>query len=250
MKVGAVIQARTGSSRLPRKVMKPILGKPMIAHQIDRIRLSRLIDEIIVATTTSPEDDELADLCAQLGIACFRGSEHDVIGRVADAVRTHAVDLHVEFHGDAPLPDALIVDQVIGYALKHAQHFDYVSNALTTTYPPGIEVWVYPSHVLLDAERRADPSLREHVGVHIHRHPDRYRLANLAAPPNLQAPDVYLEVDTAEDFALISRIFEHFHPQAPTFGLSDVLTYLRDNPELAATNRTVYRRWKALQPDH
>jgi spore coat polysaccharide biosynthesis protein SpsF len=250
MKIAATIQARMGSTRLPGKVLKRIVGRPMLAWQIERIQQSRLIDEIIVATTTEPPDDAIAALARDLGVAVFRGSEHDVVSRVVGALKAFAVDLHVEFMGDNPMPDALLVDAIIGYYLKHADKYDYVSNALTTTYPPGAEVFVYPAAVLYDAESKiTEAALREHVGLHIYRYPERYRLCNLEAPPWYRYPDMHLEVDTQEDFEVISAIFEHFSPHHPGFSLSQVIEFMTANPQLLKANQEVERRWKTFRQD-
>jgi spore coat polysaccharide biosynthesis protein SpsF len=250
MKIVATVQARMGSTRLPGKVLKRIVGRPMLALQIERIQQSRLIDEIVVATTTEPQDEAIVALARDLGVAFFRGSENDVVSRIVGALKAFAADLHVEFMGDNPIPDALLVDAVIGYYLKFADKYDYVTNALTTTYPPGAEVFVYPAAVLYDAESRiTEAALREHVGIHIFRHPERYRLCNLPAPPWYHYPDMHLEVDTPEDFAVISAIFEHFSPHNPGFSLSQVIEFMTANPVLLMANKQVERRWKAFRQD-
>ncbi|MFZ5447595.1 MAG: cytidylyltransferase domain-containing protein [Thermodesulfobacteriota bacterium] len=250
MKIAATIQARMGSTRLPGKVLKPILGKPMLALQIERIQQCRLIDEIIIATTVAPQDEAIVTLARELGVNYFRGSEDDVIGRVVGALKAFAVDLHVEFMGDNPIPDPLLVDAIIGYYLKNADRYDYVTNALKTTYAPGFEVFVYPAAVLYDAESRiTEPKLREHVGIHINRYPDRYRLCNLEAPPWYYYPNLHLEVDTPEDFAVITAIFEHFYLNNPGFTMSQVIDFMKANPDLLAANAQVERRWKAFRQD-
>jgi spore coat polysaccharide biosynthesis protein SpsF len=249
MKITATIQARLGSSRLPAKVLKPILGRPMLARQIERIRQSRLIDEIVIATSRAPENDALDALARELGVACFRGSEDDVLGRVVGALEAAGAGLHVEFQGDNPMPDATLVDAVIGFYLKHADDYDYVTNALKTTYPPGAEVSVYPARVLIDAERHAtDRRLREHVGLHIYQHPERYRIHNLEAPPWLRYPDLHLEVDTDEDFAVVNAIYEHLYPKSPGFSLQQAIEFAVESG-LAARNKDVERRWRAFRAD-
>ena len=153
MKISATIQARINSSRLPGKVLKPILGKPMLTLQVERIQQSMLIDEIIIATSDSVKDNPIEALAHRLGIHCFRGSEDDVLSRVVGALKAYRVETHVEFMGDNPLPDPLLIDAIIGFFLKNADKYDCVTNALKTTYPPGTEVFVYPAEVLFDAEK-------------------------------------------------------------------------------------------------
>ena len=250
MNIGASIQARMRSSRLPGKVLKPILGRPMLALQIERIQRSLLVDKIVVATSDRVEDDAIEHLTDDLGVACFRGSEEDVLGRVLGALKAFSIDLHVEFMGDNPIPDPLLIDSIIGYYLKHAAECDYVTNALTTTYPPGAEVFVYKTETLDDAESRAtDPSLREHVGLHIYQHPERYRICNLEAPPWFHYPDIHLEVDTQEDFEVVTAVYENLYPQNPGFGLGEVLSFMKAHPELIDLNFQVERRWKSFRQD-
>lgn len=248
MKIAATIQARMGSSRLPGKVLLPILGQPMLALQLERIRQSRLIDEVIIATSTEVRDNPIEQLARSVGVQCFRGSEEDVLSRLAGALKAFQVDIHVECMGDSPMPDPLLTDQIIGYYLKHADRYDYVTNGLKTTYPPGTEATVYPSSVLFDADNFvSDPALREHGGWNITQHPKRYRLCNLEAPAWFRQPDLYLEVDVQEDFEVISVIYEHFYPRNPGFGLGQVLEFMAQHPDLAERNRNVHRRWKAFR---
>lgn len=248
MKITATIQARMGSTRLPGKTLKEIVGKPMLALQVERIQQSRLIDEIIIATSVEASDDPIEDLARKIGVSCFRGSEDDVLSRVAETLRAFSVDIHVEFMGDNPIPDPMLVDSIIGFYLKHKDDYDYVTNALKTTYPPGMEVFVYPAHILLDAEKRAaDNELREHVGLHIYQNPERYRVYNLEAPSYLHYPHYHFEVDTAEDFNLVKEIFEHFYHTTPGFSLMQVIDFMNANSELASRNSGVERRWQAFR---
>ncbi len=250
MTVTATIQARTGSSRLPGKVLLPILGKPMIELQIERLRRSRLIDQIVLATSTNPQDDPLEELARRLGVGVFRGSEEDVLSRIAGALRAFPGDLHAEFLGDSPLPDPLLIDQFIGFSLKHAGRYDVVTSALKTTYPPGMEVTVYPSRLLFDAEQTArSPEQREHVSLGTLGRPERYRICNLEAPPGFRQPELYLEVDTREDFEVVSAVYEHLYPRGPEFGLAQILEFMKEHPELADRNRGVERRWKAYRQE-
>ena len=250
VKVDATIQARLASTRLPGKVLKPIMGKPMLELQIERIRQSRLIDRVIVATSDQPQDDAIEELSDRLDCLCFRGSEEDVLGRVVGALKKYAVDIHVEFQGDNPLPDALLVDSIIGFYLKHSATYDYVTNALKTTYPPGAEVSVYPAALLIDAELRAGrSSAREHVGPHIYQHPERYGIKNLEAPEWLRRPDLHLEVDTDEDFRLVAAVFEHFYAESPGFSLAQVIDFVETPSEWSHGNRAIERRWRRFRND-
>ena len=244
LSVDATVQARTGSSRLPNKVLKPVLGKALLQHQIERIQRASTINRVVLATSDLAQDDPLEDLANSMGILCFRGSETDVISRVCGALEKFEISIHAEFQGDNSVPDPAVIDLVAGYFLEHAEKYDYVTNALKTTYPPGLEVSVYPSQVLFDANKRsANSEHREYVGFHINQHPDVYRIKNLEAPSAISRPDLHLEVDTEEDFLLVSHIYEHFASQ-PNFTIEDVVAYTDSHPHLLQANSGIERRWK------
>jgi len=249
MKVTATIQARMGSSRLPGKIMRQICGRPTLALIVERIRQSRLIDEIVIATANAPENDVVEELAKDLGVGCFRGSEDDVLSRIVGALKAYAVDVHVEFQGDNLLPDGLLIDAVTGFYLKNADRYDYVTTGLKTTYPPGSEVTVYPAKLLIDLEPGVtDQALREHVGPHIYQHPEKYRICNLEAPPWLHRPDLHLEIDTQEDFDVVRDVYEHFYPHNPGFSLAQVIEWA-DRSGVGERNKNVERRWRAFRQD-
>ncbi len=247
MKIVASIQARLGSTRLPGKVLKEINGKPILYWHIDRIKNSRLIDDIIVATTTNPKDDKIVEFCKKYNFKYFRGSENDVLDRITSLVKLHKVDIHVEFFGDSPLSDAHIVDEFIGYFLKNINKIDFLSNSLKTTYPPGQEVVIYKGDILIKANEMvdADDPLREHVSLHIYKKPQHFKIKNLDAPNHYNYPDIFLEIDTEEDFKLIEIIINNFfNKNQYYFSLSQILDFLNKNSDLKKINNDVHRRWK------
>lgn len=250
MQIDATIQARMGSSRLPGKVLKQILGKPLLQIQIERLQQCRLIDRIIVATSTAPADDAIVELTEHIGVPVFRGSEDDVLGRVLGALQHYHVDIHAEFQGDNPIPDPLLVDSILGFYLKNTEQYDYVSNGLRTTYPPGFEVSVYPSRILERAEQLCtDTSLREHVGIHVYQRPEEFRVHNVEAPDWHCEPNLHVEVDTAEDFTVVKRIVEHFYPHNPGFGINQVIQFAREH-NLLAVNQHIERRWEEFRDNN
>ena len=249
LSVDATVQARTGSSRLPNKVLKQVLGKPLLQHQIERIQRASTINRVILATSDLAQDDPLEELANSMGIDCFRGSETDVISRVCGALNAFNVTVHAEFQGDNSIPDPAVIDAVVNFYLEHSNDYDYVTNALKTTFPPGLEVSVYPSRILFDANERAAASQhREYVGFHINQYPDIYRIKNIEAPAAISRPDLHLEVDTDEDFALVSHIYEHFASN-PHFTIEDVVAYTDANQHLLEANSGVERRWKQYRQD-
>lgn len=252
MKILASIQARMGATRLPNKVLRDIAGKPMLLWQVERLRRSRLVDEVVVATTVNPKDDAIVRMCEDNGIAWYRGPENDVLGRIAGLLRKSQTDLHVECFGDSPLTDPHLIDEFCGIMLKHYNDTDIVLNSLRTTYPPGQEVIVYKASALLDADTRvaADDPLREHVSIHLYKHPERYRIMHLEAPPHYHRPDLYLEVDTTKDLLVMNQIIGHFKEMGLShFSLAQILDFMRQNEDIGMINQGVERRWKQYRED-
>ena len=250
--VVASIQARMGSSRLPGKVLKDICGRPMIQWQIERLRASRLIDQVIVATSYSDLDDEIVAFCKDFGVECFRGSEHDVLGRVAGLVSTYEADVHVECFGDSPMIDPQLVDEFLGYFFKHANEFDVVTNAIETSYPPGLDFWVYRGSCLQEIDEILGESdqLREHAGYNLTRFPNKFRIKSLQAPPRFAGGRYYMEVDTAIDLEVVREVFSFFQKNGPeVFGISHLVSFMDENQDLAKRNHHVERRWKLLRDD-
>ena len=244
MKIIASVQVRMGSSRLPGKVMRSVLSRPLLGYLLDRLRLSKALDGIIIATSTAVENDVIVEFCRKERVACFRGSETDVLDRTLQSLKSMAATVGVEVFGDGPLIDPQIIDQVVDYYVKN-EGYDYVGNDLETTYPPGMEVEVFSTKALSDSSDRlprSDPR-REHGTLFIRQNPDIYKITNLEAPVRHHRPDLGLEVDTSEDFQVIARVIEHFSGRAD-FALEEIIEFMDSNPEIANINRQVPRRWK------
>jgi len=208
---------------------------------IERLRRVRLLDEVVIATSTDPSCQVIEELACRLRVGCYRGSEDDVLDRVLQAARSADAGLIVETTGDCPLLDPEVVDRVIE-AFQSSQ-VDYCSNVLERTYPRGMDVQVFPLRVLEEvAGITQDPVDREHVSLYIYEHPERYRLHNVASDLPQKYWDLRLTVDTAEDFALIRTIYEELYPQKPAFGLLDVLELLERRPELVQINRHIQQK--------
>jgi spore coat polysaccharide biosynthesis protein SpsF len=237
----AIIEARMTSTRLPGKVLKPILGRPTLELLVERLRRVQRLDQVIVATTVNATDDPIEALAKRIGAGCFRGSEADVLERVLQAARAHGVGLIVEITGDCPLADPATIDRVLD--AYHAGQCDYASNVLQRTYPRGLDVQVFPTAVLEDVARRtADPVDHEHVSLYIYSHPERYRLRDVVSGLDPRHAELRLTVDTPEDFALIGAIYEALYPGKPAFGLGDILALLDQRPELARLNQHIQQK--------
>lgn len=250
MKIVASIQVRIGSSRLPGKVMKELLGKPLLGHLLDRVSSSELLDDIVVATSVNPENDLIEDYCNSRNIACFRGDENDVLGRTLGALKSMNANVGVEVYGDCPLIDPAIVNFMIEKFINDESRPDFVGNDLQTTYPPGMEVEVFKVSALEDSNiRNQDPAIREHGTLFIRQNPEIYKIKNIVAPPEYFLPELELEVDTEEDFYVISKILEHFK-DSPSFSLGDIIAFLNSNRELTGINKNIHRRWKEYRDNN
>lgn len=240
MRIVATIEARMRSTRLPGKVLLPILGRPMLEWMIERLRRVPRLDAIVIATTTDESCDPIEVLANQLGVGCLRGSEDDVLDRVLQAAHSAQADVIVELTADCPLIDPQLTTETIEAFL--AAEVDYAANCLREPYPRGLDVQVFPTKVLEEVARTTnDPADREHVSLYIYEHPERFRLLNVPAGP-AEAADLRLTVDTPEDFALVARIFETLHPIKPQFGLPEILKLFAQHPELRDCNSGIQQK--------
>jgi spore coat polysaccharide biosynthesis protein SpsF len=238
----AILQARFSSSRLPGKVLKPILGKPMLELQIERIKRARLIDRLIVATSNLGDDDPIDDLCTRIGTECFRGNLEDVLDRFYQAVKLSSPLHIVRLTGDCPLCDPLLIDRLIEFHLS--EDYDYSSNTDIPTYPDGLDVEVFKFGCLKIAhEEGVLPSQREHVTPFIHQQPDRFKLGSYHS--KIDRSHLRWTVDEQLDLELITKIYESLYPHDPAFTTEDILHWLPNNPEWEAYN-TRYQRNEGL----
>lgn len=229
MKVAAIIQARMGSTRLPGKVLKKVLGKTLLDYQIERVKRAKTIDEIIIATTTKESDDPIAQICQQLSIPYYRGSEEDVLSRYYEAATKFNVDVVVRLTSDCPIIDPNIIDKVVEHYLENKDRYDYVSNTLTRTYPRGLDTEVMLYEVLKRVHEEAKELVyREHVTAYIYHHPDQFRLCNVSNEKNESKHR--WTVDTEEDFELIEKIISKLYPENTYFNMDDVLKLIDENP--------------------
>lgn len=229
-----VLQARLSSSRLPGKVLRPLLGEPMLLRQIERVRRSKVIGDLVVATSSQPEDDAIAALCQRIGVRCMRGSLDDVLDRFYRAAAADAPEHVVRLTGDCPLADPELIDAIVGFHRNGG--FDYSSNCLPPTFPDGLDVEAVRFDVLEAAWREAAlPSEREHVMPFIWRRPERFRLGNFENPAGDQSW-LRWTVDEASDFELVTRIYEALYPANAEFGTREIMALLERQPDLATLN--------------
>ncbi len=231
-----VIQARMTSTRFPGKVMKPLLGAPMILRQVERARNSALSRLLVIATSVEPSDDPLAELCRAEGLSCHRGSLEDVLGRFHGAASAHGATHAVRLTGDCPLTDPEVIDRVIRAHLDGG--FDYTSNTQERTFPDGLDVEVCRIEALARAVVEARlPSEREHVTPYLYRHPETFRLGQVKDREDHS--NLRLTVDEPDDLALVEKIYQALYPAKHLFPLGDIIALLDAHPD-----------WKLINSGH
>jgi spore coat polysaccharide biosynthesis protein SpsF (cytidylyltransferase family) len=231
VKTVAVIQARMGSSRLPNKVLADLGGKPMLAQVVARVGQARTIDEVVVATSTAPQDEAIELFCASHGIRCFRGSEDDVLDRYYQTARAFGADVVVRISADCPLHDPRVIDAVVSrYDPAKA---DYVSNTVERTYPDGLDTEVFSLAALERAWREAQwTSEREHVTPYIWKHPDLFRIDQVKQAVDLSA--LRWTVDEPRDLALVREVYRRLDGR--DFTMDDVVSLVADDEVLRTVN--------------
>lgn len=272
MKVAAIVQARMKSSRLPDKVMLDLAGKPMLARVIERVSLAHRVDQVIVATASGVEEDPIADLCAGLGVACFRGSLQDVLDRYFQAASQYQADVVVRITADCPVVDPGLIDETVAALLGQptagaiwkpqsetvpqpgspdAIPWEYASTRLPPpwhrTFPIGLDVEAVPFTALERAWREATaPYEREHVLPFLYDQPGRFRC--LVADWTEDLGSYRWTVDTAADLEVLRRVYTLL-AEKPAFTWLDVLAVYRRHPELAQGNAGIrHKDFREVDP--
>ncbi len=233
-----MIQARTGSSRLPGKVLLPLAGEPLLLRMVERVSRAKLPTKVVIATTTDPSDDVIALLCERARVPIFRGHPTDLIDRhyqAAVSFGAKASDLIVKVPSDCPLIDPAVIDRVLS---AYEPGLDFISNLHPATYPDGNDVEAMQFASLSLAWREATaPHEREHTTPFLWDQPRRFKLRNVAWETGLDYSMRHrFTVDYQEDYALIAAVYEGLFRANPLFSLADILDYLDRHPQVAALN--------------
>jgi spore coat polysaccharide biosynthesis protein SpsF len=237
MNIVTVIQARISSSRLPGKVLLPLLGKPLLFRMIERVKRAKLIGTIVVATSTNQEDDKIKFACEEENTTCFRGHLTDLLDRHYQLAKKYNADAIVKIPSDCPLIDPFIIDKVIQHYIDN-EEYDYVSNLHPATYPDGNDVEIFSSQSLEYAWRDATKDFeREHTTPYMWGHKDSFNIGNVEWETGLDlSTSLRFTIDYEEDYLFIKRVFEELYPKNPDFGLNDILRLLEQKPEVAEIN--------------
>jgi spore coat polysaccharide biosynthesis protein SpsF len=233
-----VVQARTGSTRLPRKALLPLGDSTVLVEMVRRVATARHAGEIVIATTTDPADDEIERLAVRHGFACFRGHPTDLLDRHYRAMRAFGADAVVKIPSDCPLIDPGAIDRVIGRYLRDPDRYDYLSNLHPQSYPDGNDVEVMRASALEQAWREATRGIdREHTTPYFWDEPGRFRVGNVEWETGQDLSRSHRwTLDYAEDYQLIRAVHEALAPGDPFFGAAAIVSLLAVRPDLYELN--------------
>jgi spore coat polysaccharide biosynthesis protein SpsF len=220
--------------------LEEIAGEPMVMRVVERVQRASSLDEVVVATTTDPDDQAVFELLEHRGVGCLRGHPTDVLSRYLAAAEAFSADVIVRLTADCPLHDGDLVDKTVNAFLKKFPDVDYASNRLVRTYPIGLDVEVISRDALDRSGREADKEYqREHVTPYLYEVEGRARLLSVVADDDYGHHR--WTVDTLEDLEFVRQVYAHF-PDQPLFGWREVLDLLEREPEILAINAHIKQR--------
>lgn len=249
--IGAIIQARSTSTRLPRKVLKslPFNSNITVLEQvIRRVKKSNFVDKIIIATTKN--DKEIVEIAKKENVKYFIGDEKDVLSRYYFASKENNLDIVVRITSDCPCIDYELIDKTIEKFLK--EKVDYISNTIEGKLPRGLDVEVFTFKALEEAYFNAkDGFEREHVTPYIYNNKDKFKISFLKIPDELSAPNIRITLDTKEDYALLCVVFDELYNKNPFFKTEDIIKLFQKKPYLKLINEKVMqkKRFNSLEEE-
>lgn len=239
MSTNAIIQARCGSTRFPNKVFADVNGKPLIWHVVNRLTHAKTINKIVIATTINEKDDKIEKWCNENNVACYRGSENDVLNRYYSASVAFPSDIVVRITADDPFKEPAVIDAVVNKLINEG--FDHVTNNFPPSWPEGLDCEAFTFAALEASEKSANDAFeREHVTQYIYHNPDKFKIGNVASPKNLS----YLRwtIDKEVDYEMVKAVYAHRNPaNTDILLLDEILDILEKNPEIKEINSSVER---------
>ncbi len=238
MNIVVIVQARTGSTRLPGKILKSILGKSILYRQLERMAAAKLPTNIVVATTTDTEDDFVENICVAEGFNCFRGHPTNLLDRHYKAAKQFQADVAVKIPSDCPLIDPSVIDRVLQYYINHKDEYDFVSNLHPASYPDGNDVEAIPIEILEHAWVNAEQEFElEHTTPYIWDNPGEFRIGNVEWETGLDYSMSHrFTIDYQEDYEFVKKIYEELYSKHRIFTLKEILELLDENPEIMKIN--------------
>jgi spore coat polysaccharide biosynthesis protein SpsF len=242
--IGAIIQARISSTRLPGKILKELpynSGITCLEQVIRRLKKSKRLNEVIIATTEETEDNPIVNIAKKEEVKYFRGSKENVLSRYYLAAKENNLDIIVRISSDCPCVYADITDLTIDDHINKMA--DYTANSLVRTYPYGLDVEVFKFNALEKAYKNATKDYeKEHVTPYINRNPQIFKINKLKAPQELYAPDIRVTLDTEEDYALLCAVFDYLYPKNKYFNAYDIVNLFNKKPWLKLINKKIIQK--------
>jgi spore coat polysaccharide biosynthesis protein SpsF len=245
IKVLTVIQARTGSTRLPKKVLMSVCEKPLLIRMVERVQLASTAGHVVVATSVNQEDDIIENLCRENNIDCFRGHPTDLLDRHYQAAKKIISDVVVKIPSDCPLIDPKVIDEVISFYLGNHDKYDFVSNLHPATFPDGNDVEVMSFEALEKSWNEAVRDLeREHTTPYIWENPDKFKIGNVkwSTGKNFSTSHRWT-IDYEEDYTFIRTVYEELYSSNPRFDIDDILNLLKEKPYIEKINQMYAGRY-------
>jgi len=226
------------STRLPKKVMMPLAGKPLLLRLYERVNAANYTDTIIIATTTEENDDPVISFCTENNIKYYRGNSTDLLDRHYKAALPFNPDAVVKIPSDCPLIDPGVIDKVLKYYIDNKKKFDFVSNLHPASYPDGNDVEIFSLRALKDAWLNAKKEFeREHTTPYFWENPDKFKVGNIEWESGLDYSMSHrFTIDYKEDYEFISRVYEELYSEDKIFSLQDIINLLDEKPEIKSIN--------------
>ena len=236
--ISAIIQARVGSKRLPNKVFSQIEGKPLIWHVVNRLKFSKYLDNIIIATTKNINDDEIEKWACKNNILLYRGSENNVLKRYYETAKLFKSSIIVRITADDPFKDYEIMDIVIDKFVNN--NVDFVCNNYPPTFPEGLDIEVFSFVALENANIKAQSNFdKEHVTQYFYKHPDKFRIINVANDEDFSW--LRWTIDEEKDLKMTREVYKYFRDSDRIFLFKDILKLVAEKPEICKINDDVNR---------
>jgi len=238
VKIVIVVQARMSSSRLPGKVMLPILGESILYRMVERLKMIKHQAQIVIATSGEKEDDIIEHESIKIGIPCFRGSLNNLLDRHYQVAKLYNAGIILKIPSDCPLIDPAVIDQVLDFYFETPDKYDYVSNLHPATFPDGNDVEIMTMACIEKTWKEAARTLElEHTTPYIWENPNLFSIGNVIWNTGLDYSMSHrFTIDYREDYEFIKAVFEELYPQKPNFSCDDILQLLEEKPAIYHIN--------------
>lgn len=236
----AIIQARSGSTRLQNKIFADICGKPLIFHVVDRLKHSKRLNDIIIATTENANDNSICDWALANNIKCFRGDEHNVLNRYYETAVHYGINNIVRITADDPFKDPLLLDDMIDYYFRNDA--DLLTNNAPPTFPEGMDMEIFSFNALEKAEKNVQSDFqKEHVTQYFYQNKNQFSIENYSQ--SIDRSFLRWTIDTQEDLDMVRMVYKELYKPSELFISQAIYTLIDKYPFFAKMNQLVPRSY-------